>query len=779
MNFKTTLSLVALLALVLGYFYFFERDAAPPADDAATDTTQRQAGEAFWADELKADDVTAITIERGGAPIKIEKVDGQWMETAPVRFPLNDYRPKQVIDGAAALTFVGKFTPGEGEQPSLADVALDQPRATVTLTTKDGSRTIKLGKTSSGSRGYAMLPDDGAVYVVNDALHQAVLTGQPSDWRKRSFEAPTVEQLERVVLQRSGPTGGTHTAQKIDGKWYLDEAATQRLSEEKVRSLVQDVGGFYISEFVADAQPEKLSIYGLAEPRVEVTLAKAAVGAPAAVEPASTQASEGGEGKTEESAKPQAAASAGGERVTLRVGAPADLKEEQFYATWSTTDEPSRVVFTVSKSSVDQVTKPIDDLRDPRIAIYDPTRVREMRIERREGGNLVLQRVEGGYVFGEPTVDFKPDTDGVRAIIGKPSEVKATAYEPAPQTTEAPAAAVTLFVDGVARPEKFTLFGPRQAAGKAQYVSVREGESLGYVVDAAQLEGLFQPAVALRDKTILDVPADALASITVKQPDGYEAKLTKAASGEAASEGQSADAAKPQAAWTLDGATTYEQAAVDALLAGVAPLRVEAWEATASPINPNATLTLNLADGTTHVLGIETSTRRGRLQGLEPTFTLPQPLLDAVTAEFRDRVALPLSLSDLDSVTLRRGEQSVLIRRNADGTYVGAEDAPMDAAKAAGVFDTLAGLRVERYVAAPASPAAEPELVLEIAARAGNHRLTLRPDSRVGTLDGERYFTLPQADVQKLLDGLTAPQPKQPAPPMQIPGMPSFDDMNK
>ena len=48
------------------------------------------------------------------------------------------------------------------------------------------------------------------------------------------------------------------------------------------------------------------------------------------------------------------------------IGAAADLKDESFFATWSTGPEPSAVVFSVGKNDVEKFGKSADDLRDPR-----------------------------------------------------------------------------------------------------------------------------------------------------------------------------------------------------------------------------------------------------------------------------------------------------------------------------------------------------------------------------------------------------------------------------
>ena len=89
MNVKTTLVLVILLAVVGAYVFFVARDATPTYEiEEAERTADRETGERLFAeDALKAEDVTRVAVKRGDEAVAFEKIDGQWQEVEPARFP--------------------------------------------------------------------------------------------------------------------------------------------------------------------------------------------------------------------------------------------------------------------------------------------------------------------------------------------------------------------------------------------------------------------------------------------------------------------------------------------------------------------------------------------------------------------------------------------------------------------------------------------------------------------------------------------------------------------
>ena len=87
MNFKTTIALVALLAVVAAYLYFVVLNAPEPGD-ARPATATKTDGEPLLPDALpSAREGTTITIERDDQAVTLRREKDNWFEIEPVRFP--------------------------------------------------------------------------------------------------------------------------------------------------------------------------------------------------------------------------------------------------------------------------------------------------------------------------------------------------------------------------------------------------------------------------------------------------------------------------------------------------------------------------------------------------------------------------------------------------------------------------------------------------------------------------------------------------------------------
>lgn len=712
MNFRTTLILLVLLAVVAGYFVLFERGRPTTYEyETRQFASAGEQGSPLF-DGLAASDITRITIDRRGAVEVLAREDGGWIQVEPVRFPLTGATLDEIAEQAAALRSVESFTPssesGSSGTPSLADVSLDRPRVAVALATGETTHTIRLGKQSTGGLAYATVDDDATVHIVGDALHTALLDTRATSWRQKALDAPPIAQLDRIHLRRDDQDV---VARKIDGRWFLDDRATQRADDTALSSLMTSLGGIYVKDFVTDA-PDDLGVYGLTQPRLELTIARPGI-------------DDGDE-----------------RRQTLRVGGAADLNEESYYATWSTPQtapegEASSVVFTIAKSHVDSLAKSRDDLRDSRIVLADPQDVREVRIERRVMDDLLFQRTPQEWTFAEPSPPFDVDHQAVQDLVKSLADLRAQGFAPVPQANQQPAATVTLHRRGESAPQRIVFFGSNELSEEATYVAVRDGETIGHVIAAEDLATLFMPASALRDKMVLNVTPQQIVRVDLHQPDGTELTFAR-------DEGD-------DAVWQLTGSANFEIQAFNRLLRSLAPLKVETWTTTRQSFEPDITLTLHLDDGTSRVVRIESATGRGMTDGA-PLFGLPASITDLLTAEYRDRLALPLTLEQIQSVTLTSGDRSETLTRGADSRYINGQGESVDQTQAASVFDTLAGLRVERWL--PLTEAGDGEAALELVIASGEgatRTLRLTPDNRTGNLAGEdRSFLLSADDVEKL-----------------------------
>ncbi|MFA7238071.1 MAG: hypothetical protein WC058_14505, partial [Phycisphaeraceae bacterium] len=211
--------------------------------------------------------------------------------------------------------------------------------------------------------------------------------------------------------------------------------------------------------------------------------------------------------------------------------------------------------------------------------------------------------------------------------------------------------------------------------------------------------------------------------------------------------------------------------AFDAFLKAVAPLRAAEWRANDDDFkNSDYTITLTTTatatgspglapGGKTHVISLVSDRLIGHTDA--GTFTLNGPTIDAMTAELRDRVVIPLDVDQIAAIAYDK----VTITRDSS-SQITVEGAPFGGEQAGKLLDTLAGLKAARFIS-PARP-------LKMDMAHPTHRLTITPrqgkpitlsiwatntndyNVLVGQVDGGPLFTL-AADP---MDAVKTPEKK-------------------
>src|SRR5690606_7130820 len=135
--------------------------------------------------------------------------------------------------------------------------------------------------------------------------------------------------------------------------------------------------------------------------------------------------------------------------------------------------------------------------------------------------------------------------------------------------------------------------------------------------------------------------------------------------------------------------------AFEQLLTLIAPLRAAAW-----PDGPDAALgevvgevVVRTADGTTHTLTV--GPRFAVIEGPDELFVVDDALRNRLAAEYRPGTVIDLVPEDIDTVTRTLDGETRKVTL-ADNRYTWDGEEPLGGAAAAALFDTLAGLRVER-----------------------------------------------------------------------------------
>lgn len=735
MNFKTTLFLLALLIIVGSGYWLAERKSGPNIGD----TVITDGGTAlFTADNFVTTAVTAVSIQDHDQTIHLAKTGTDWHQTAPVEFPLQTWPTQQLGDDAAKLRHVEKLNPARKSTPTLADIGLSPPKAVVTFyfddTGTNSTQTIKLGqRLTLGGRGYVMVNDDPHLYVVNDDLHKHVLGKKINDLRKKSLEAPTPGKADRVTLRRGDLAIDMI---KADTKWAFSSPHSGRVDTEAVKNLLNDISGIYIRDFIAD-QPESLSVYGLDQPQTTVT-----VYAPAPPTDSDT-----------DNEKPHGATV----RI-LRIGSPVDLSNEQYFASWSRFSIANPIVFTISKSSAEEFDKSVDDMRDPRITPIPRKDIREIAFDSGVLGVFKLLYSDGEWAFAEPKPDYRADPIESRKLVETITDAKAASYASAAEVDGPPATVITLTAVGRPQPDILKVF-PTGAANR--HMVLRNDETTGYLVPADDLKRLSKPMLSLRHRLVLDFPAASLSELTIKRPDGVTYEFVR--------QFQDPQTASEPRPWQLAGHDKFENKALEYLLDQLLPLQATSW--VDNVIKPGETFSLNFKthQGDHAKMILDVNSRIASCVGQQAAtpfdikgFQFSDELLQKLDAEFRYRTMLEFKTNDITKVTVTRADDTTVVTKNSNGDYIAEGSRKLDQSKAAGLYDTLAGLRAKRFKDGPQHEVDESK-TLTITIEANESKpitLTIDTQRSLGHLSpswtsGAQWFNIDPEDISKLDTDLT------------------------
>ncbi|MEZ6191708.1 MAG: DUF4340 domain-containing protein [Phycisphaerales bacterium] len=712
MNYKTTLILVLLLALVGGYFYFVEsgKISGYEAHEQATQQTNQPEGEPVFADLIgKTDAIKRFDVVRGDQSFTVIKEADRWLQTEPVRFPLNDYTPQAVARQFAELRYLERVTPGKTDAPTPEQMGLDNPRAVVTAWHDDQQTSLKLGKLTLGGNGYVQVEGETDAYIVDAALFGSVLDADITDWRSTTLEIPEASKASGVAIFSAD--GSDIFLVKQDGRWRFDTKSVQRAGQGAIESWFSSAGGVWISGFIKD-KPDNLALYGLDADYLRIQF-------------------------TEEDAE-------GNEvKHTLHIG-DTDLKGANRYAAWTDGADPITVVFTINSASAEALARTINDLTDPKVIAADAADVRGLIVKQGDQTTLRLLRdPQEGYSFGGDDPGYKADYSASHAMVTQLCGLTSERHMPVNEINGDPIADIHLTLASNDAGLNFAVYNQGD-----DLAIVSEGESIAYLVPAGELDTLLDTSLGLRDRTVLDIVPDSIAKMTLVRDDGVTFTFEpKPAAGESKA-----------VTWRLTGHENYETDAIAALVKTVGPLRAERW--LPEPVSPSAgwiEWTIEPVGGAPITLKADPQTGNA-VMGVNSAFVLPQVLLQKLNAEYRDRTVLAVEIDRIQSVKLASNETNLTVTRNGQ-QYVsdlGEVTQPM----AAAVFDTLAGLRVRRYIPPMQTPPGEVTFTIEMTTDdnttrmlrvfdAGNDTLTVSIEPPPGA-DHTAWFTLDRADVDKL-----------------------------
>jgi Domain of unknown function (DUF4340) len=303
------------------------------------------------------DAITGITLAFPDHEIELQKKDGGWRMVKPIDAAADE---SAVTGLLTTLTGAEIQKTLDGAPEDLAAYGLDAPKPRLQVTVAEGAAppAIAVGKnTAIGGRAYVRRDDEPKILLVASTVPVG-LNKQAKDLRDKQMLAFQDDDVTRVEIAPAGEPA-IALVRKSDTDWAI-EPGDNRADPTEVRSYLAGLRATRAVDFVDDAATD-LGKYGLAEPRLKVTVTTKKPGA----RPATLLL--------------------GGERT--------EGTQKQTYAM----REGTPTVVALGDWSFRSLSKSVAQLRDKTVLGFDPDRVGEVAIERKDGSAVNLARTEKGW----------------------------------------------------------------------------------------------------------------------------------------------------------------------------------------------------------------------------------------------------------------------------------------------------------------------------------------------------------------------------------------------
>ena len=252
-----------ICAVLLGAFiWFIERDSATSAQNRLLHS------KVF---EAYPEEISWIRMERGETAIECVRTGDTWRMTHPVDASVNSAIVDRMIGGMANVErgelITEETMSDRGITP--AEYGFDDPRATITFRNNHGTFTWEIGRDAPlGESLYVMAADSKDIIATAKTLLHLV-PNDPSIIRERTLFKHSAAAVHGIDLRR---TGGIIQLRQ-DGKqhWVLQQPVTGDAELSQVSQLIDHTFTASILDFI-DEEPSDLTVYGLEEPAIELTL---------------------------------------------------------------------------------------------------------------------------------------------------------------------------------------------------------------------------------------------------------------------------------------------------------------------------------------------------------------------------------------------------------------------------------------------------------------------------------------------------------------------------
>jgi hypothetical protein len=290
--------------------------------------------------ELDPDNVIGLEITNLHGVFIFQKINGHW----ELKKPVDTLADSAAVDGV--INQIAYSQPqrtievdgsSDKDTANLKEWGLNPPAERVVIHTKDKQYELLVGrKMAINDSVYARASGrkNEPVRIIPDTIKDP-LEKDLSDFRSRSvfdFDKTKVTKIATRIADTATTPGQQCELDLRDGKWTLQLPLVARASDADVQALLLKILGQRIVDFVSD-DASNLSPYGLTSPTATFSITLDA-----------------------------------DDPIVLEIGGPVPNKPDQVYAQRL----KSSSVFTLAKSSVDDLLKAVPNVRDLHVLPFDP-----------------------------------------------------------------------------------------------------------------------------------------------------------------------------------------------------------------------------------------------------------------------------------------------------------------------------------------------------------------------------------------------------------------------
>ena len=757
MSFKTTLTLLVVLIVLVGASWYLGV-FAPPQDDK---TPVSEAPTVDAREQMliapKLEDVSRMTLEvKGRGKVVFQKQDQKWTIIEPVEVAAVSWDVSDLVTAFQDAKKLRSFTPGAEGELSLEQTGLAEPSMVVTLE-GDRTLTLQIGKNVVASENtYVRTGDSEPIAVVDVDLREKIKKDLKEYRDKRLWE-PNKDKVAELVY--TDQAGTEYKFVKTDGKWVMTSPMRAPVEKDTITKAIDTVTWLKAEEFAED-QPEQLQMYGLAEPkwRVVVTTVEEVKPEPkeGETQPADTQPTTK---RTD---------------YVVLVGNPAGLDSKQTYAKLA--DRPW--VVTVKQEDLGKIIPDLQAWRDKKLIDAAVAEINHVEIAQPEG-DVVLDKKQGTWTLVQGDQTLAVDSSAVDGLLNKLTELKAASFVDQPtgeQALDNPQRRIRIVAEGKLEPVEIAV-GETTPSGLYRYAQ-RVGLDYLFAVPEETLQAVFKPAIAYRDRKVLNFDVDSAVAFEVRREDRTYRLEWREAGGWRVAQPVDAEA---------------EQKAVKDLIMALATLQADSYVDTdhlnrygldepditvvvtteledQAPTTAPATAPTTQTQPAGRQYTLLVSRRDGKVYATVADQTpalvaqVGQQLYDDLSAELvRRSIFTGLSKSDAGKLTIQRAESTLEFVKDGDQWRYPADPVvQIDGTKVEKVIAAMAELKAKRYVSFDPQDADKygletPHITLTVEEADGEtHGLDVARQAKTGryaqaaTGENRWVFTIETADVDKL-----------------------------